>query len=130
MSAAMALLDEYLACGKVDTSRVYAGGISMGGYGTWELITRRSEVFAAAIPLCGAGIPSEAAKLTNIAIWAFHGTADTTVPPKGTSDMEAAIKAAGGTKIRATYLAGVGHSCWDQAYATSGLVDWLLTQSK
>lgn len=130
MSAAMALLDEYLAGGKVDTSRVYAAGISMGGYGTWELITRRSEVFAAAIPLCGAGIPSEAAKLTNIAIWAFHGTADTTVPPKGTSDMEAAIKAAGGKKMKATYIAGVGHSCWDQAYATSGLVDWLLAQSK
>ena len=130
MAAAMALLDEYLACGKVDTSRVYAGGISMGGYGTWELITRRSEVFAAAIPLCGAGIPSEAAKLTDIAIWAFHGTADTTVPSKGTSDMEAAIKAAGGKKMKATYLAGVGHSCWDQAYATSGLVDWLLAQSK
>ena len=71
-----------------------------------------------------------AAKLTDIAIWAFHGTSDTTVPPKGTSDMESAIKAAGGTKIRATYLAGVGHSCWDQAYATSGLVDWLLAQSK
>ena len=83
MAAAMALLEEYLACGKVDTNRVYAGGISMGGYGTWELITRRSEVFAAAIPLCGAGIPSEAAKLTDIAIWAFHGTADTTVPSKG-----------------------------------------------
>ena len=37
---------------------------------------------------------------------------------------------AGGTKMKATYLAGVGHSCWDQAYATSGLVDWLLAQSK
>ncbi len=130
MSAAMALLDEYLANDKVDTNRVYAGGISMGGYGTWELITRRSDVFAAAIPLCGAGIPSEAAKLTDIAIWAFHGTADSTVPSKGTSDMESAIKAAGGTKMQATYLAGVGHSCWDQAYATNGLVDWLLSQTK
>ena len=130
MAAAMALLDEYLAGGKVDTSRVYAGGISMGGYGTWELITRRSEVFAAAIPLCGAGIPSEAAKLKDIAIWAFHGTADTTVPSKGTSDMESAIKAAGGTKMRATYLAGIGHSCWNKAYATTGLIDWLLEQSQ
>ncbi len=130
MRAAIALLDEYLASGKVDTDRVYAGGISMGGYGTWELITRRSDVFAAAIPLCGAGIPSEAAKLTDIAIWAFHGTADSTVPSKGTSDMETAIKAAGGTKMQATYLAGVGHSCWDQAYATAGLVDWLLNQTK
>lgn len=130
MRAAMALLDEYLANEKVDTKRVYAGGISMGGYGTWELITRRSDVFAAAIPLCGAGIPSEAAKLTDIAIWAFHGTADSTVPMSGTSDMEAAIKAAGGEKMQATYLQGVGHSCWSNAYATAGLVDWLLSQSK
>lgn len=130
MRAAMALLDECLASGKIDTSRVYAGGISMGGYGTWELITRRPDVFAAAIPLCGAGVPSEAAKLVDIAIWAFHGTADSTVPSRGTSDMETAIKAAGGTKMQATYLQGVGHSCWDSAYATAGLVDWLLSQSK
>lgn len=130
MRAAMSLLDECLASGKIDSKRVYAGGISMGGYGTWELLTRKSDVFAAAIPLCGAGIPSEAAKLKDIAIWAFHGTADTTVPSTGTSDMEAAIKAAGGTKMKATYLSGVGHSCWDDAYATTGLVDWLLSQSK
>jgi len=130
MSAAMALLDSYRTNGKVDANRIYAAGISMGGYGTWELLVRRSEVFAAAIPLCGAGIPSEAAKLKDIAIWAFHGTADTTVPPKGTSDMESAIQAAGGTKMKATYLAGIGHSCWDQAYATEGLVDWLLGQTK
>ena len=130
MRAAMALLDAYVSSDKVDNKRVYAGGISMGGYGTWELITRKYDVFAAAIPLCGAGIPSEAAKLTDIAIWAFHGTSDTTVPMKGTSDMEAAIKAAGGTKMKATYLQGVGHSCWDYAYGTAGLVDWLLSQSK
>ena len=37
MAAAMELLDKFLACGKVDLSRVYAAGISMGGYGTWEL---------------------------------------------------------------------------------------------
>lgn len=130
LAAATELLKLFLASGKVDLSRVYGAGISMGGYGTWELLTRKSDVFAAAIPLCGAGIPSEAKALTDIAIWAFHGTADTTVPSTGTSDMEAAIKAAGGTKMKATYLAGVGHSCWDDAYATAGLVDWLLSQSK
>lgn len=130
LRAAMALLDAYVASDKVDDQRVYAGGISMGGFGTWELITRKSDMIAAAIPLCGAGIPSEAAKLTDVAIWAFHGTADSTVPSKGTSDMEAAIKAAGGTKMQATYLSGVGHSCWDHAYATPGLIDWLYSQSK
>ena len=130
LAAATELLKSYLASGRIDLTRVYGAGISMGGYGTWELLTRNSELFAAAIPVCGSGIPSLAYRLTDIAIWAFHGTADSTVPMSGTSDMEAAIKTAGGTKMQATYLQGVGHSCWDQAYATPGLVDWLLSQTK
>lgn len=130
LAAAMELLQKFLDSGKVDLARVYAAGISMGGYGTWELITRRPEVFAAAIPLCGSGIPSMADKLVNIGIWAFHGESDGTVPAKGTKDMEEAIKAAGGTKMKATYFPGVGHECWGAAYATEGLIDWLFAQTK
>lgn len=130
LAAATALLKEFIGGGKVDTDRVYAAGISMGGYGTWELITRNPELFAAAIPVCGAGIPSMADKLTDIAIWAFHGEADTTVPVSGTRDMENAIKAAGGTKMKATYFAGVGHNVWIPAYKTEGLIDWLFSQTK
>ena len=129
MSAAITLLDLYLGGGKVDLTRVYAAGISMGGYGTWELICRRPEVFAAAIPVCGAGIPSMAGDIKDIAIWAFHGEADDTVPVSGTRDMENALKAVNGN-VRATYFAGVGHNCWPNAYATEGLVDWLLLQRK
>ena len=102
----------------------------MGGYGTWELITRNPEVFAAAIPVCGAGIPSMADRLIDIAIWAFHGEADPTVPVSGTRDMEEAIKAAGGTKIQATYFPGVAHNSWIPAFATEELIDWLFSQSK
>lgn len=130
LAAATALLKEYLASGKVDLTRVYAAGISMGGYGTWELITRNPELFAAAIPVCGAGIPSMADKLVDIAIWAFHGTADGTVPMSGTKDMEDAIKAAGGTKMKATYIEGVGHNVWIPAYKTEGLIEWLFAQHK
>ena len=115
---------------RVDLSRVYAAGISMGGYGTWELITRRPEVFAAAVPVCGSGIPDMADKLVNMGIWAFHGEADGTVPPQGTRDMEAAIKAAGGTKMKATYFPGVGHDSWIPAYKTEGLMNWLFSQKK
>ena len=130
LAAAMNVLQKFLDSGKVDLSRVYAAGISMGGYGTWELITRRSEVFAAAIPVCGSGIPSKADRLVNMPIWAFHGERDNTVPAKGTKDMEEAIKAAGGTKMRATYFPGVWHDSWIPAYNTEGLVDWLFAQSK
>ena len=102
----------------------------MGGYATWEMLARYPEVFAAAIPVCGSGIPSMADKLVNIPIWAFHGLEDGTVPPKGTQDMEEAIKNAGGKLMKATYFPGVGHNSWPNAYATPGLVDWMMEQKK
>ena len=55
-------------------------GLSMGGFGTWDLIERRPDFFAAAIPICGRGDLAQAAKLKNLPIWAFHGDADPVVP--------------------------------------------------
>ena len=130
LAAATELLKTFLSDERTDKSRVYAAGISMGGYGTWELITRHPEWFAAAVPVCGSGIPSLAGRLTDIAIWAMHGEADTTVPPQGTRDMENAVKAAGGNKIRTSFYPGVGHNSWPQAYSEKELLDWLFAQKK
>ena len=134
LQAVSALLDEFLALDNVDKDRVYIGGISMGGCGTWELIARRPDTFAAAVPVCGSGILSTADTLTDIAIWAFHGTADTTVRPEGSEKMCEAINAAGGN---ATYTAikGIGHSVWDYAYTAKNAqgqtaAEWLVEQSK
>ena len=137
MQAAEALIKDFIADEKnrVDTNRVYVSGISMGGCGTWEIIARNPELFAAAVPLCGSGILSTADKLTDIDIWAFHGTIDPTVYPEGTSMMIDAIKAAGGTKAIYTPLAGQGHSIWNAAYTTKNTAgqtpaQWLLQQTK
>ena len=121
--------DEFLTKESVDLKRVYTAGISMGGYATWEIITRYPDVLAAAVPVCGSGFPSYAESIKNIAIWAFHGLSDGTVPPKGTKDMEAALKAVGGN-IRANYYEGVGHNSWPNAYAEPELIGWLLSQHK
>ena len=102
----------------------------MGGYGTWEILARNPELFAAAIPICGGGILSSAESLKDVAIWAFHGEADTTVPPSGTKDMITALKGAGSTKAKATYFPGVGHSCWNNVFAVDGVVDWLYEQHR
>ncbi|MCQ2435269.1 MAG: metallophosphoesterase [Clostridia bacterium] len=130
LEAATELLKSYIAKDKIDEDRVYISGVSMGGYGTWEMITRNPGLFAAAVPLCGSGFPSLASSLKDIAIWAFHGTADPTVPCSGTQDMINAIVEAGGTKAQATYLAGIGHDCWSQAYGEINLVSWLLSQKR
>jgi predicted peptidase len=113
----------------VDPQRIYVAGQSMGGYGTWELISKRPEAFAAAIPLCGGGNPGRAAAMTKIAIWAFHGEADPTVSVYESRKMIEAIKAAGG-KPRYSEYKGVGHNVWDRAFKEPELVEWVFAQSR
>lgn len=130
MEASLALLSDFLNSGKVDLSRVYVAGISMGGYACYEALARRPDVFAAAIPLCGGGILSSVKDLKDTPIWAFHGIADGTVPYQGSKEMIDALVASGNTKCKGTYFDKVGHDVWNHAYRTEGLVDWLMSNHK
>ena len=108
----------------VDKQRIYLTGLSMGGYGSWNLAAKHGELFAAVAPICGAGNPDDAGTLKAIPIWAFHGTEDRAVPYKHSVEMVKAIQKAGGTKIRFTTLQHIGHNSWSAAYATPELFDW------
>ena len=66
-------------------------GLSMGGYGTWDLIARFPDRFAAAVPICGGGDPKTASQIKHIPIWAFHGALDSVVPP-GQSRMAGSVR--------------------------------------
>ncbi len=127
---ALALIDKLVAEKPIDMSRVYATGISMGGYGTWEAVQRRPELFAAAIPVCGGGDTAQASKLKEVPIWCFHGDKDGAVPVKRSRDMVAAIKAAGGTKILYREYPGVGHGCWNATYRDDSVLKWFFAQRK
>ena len=113
----------------IDSQRLYVAGQSMGGFGTWSLIAKRPNIFAAAIPLCGGGKPALAARAAKIPIWAFHGDKDDDVPVTETRNMIAAVKKAGGNP-RYTEYKGMGHEIWDRAFKEPGLVDWLFAQHK
>ena len=67
---------------RIDKTRVYITGLSMGGYGTWALAARRPELFAAAVPICGGGDPATVNVLKNLPIWVFHGGLDKVVLPE------------------------------------------------
>ena len=114
---------------RIDKDRIYLTGLSMGGYGTWDLISRRPELFAAAIPVCGGGDPAQAEKLARLPIWAFHGDADPLVPAERSRDMIAAIKKAGG-EPKYTEYKGVGHDAWTPTYRDNKVLDWLFAQKK
>ena len=105
----------------------------MGGYGTWEMLQRRPEFFAAAIPICGGGDKLQASKLTQIPIWAFHGTKDKAVPVIRTTDMYQSIKTAtklNPLRIKMTLYENKGHLIWNETYDNSEVIQWLLTQRK
>lgn len=120
----------------IDAGRLYVTGLSSGGYGTWEMIERWPDYFAAAGPMCGAGDPSKADLIVNVPIWAFHASNDNIVPSSGSRDMIQAIRALGGNP-RYTELQGTDHGIWRYAYAilgkptpTPGFFDWLYSQRR
>lgn len=126
---ALAMLAEVEKDYKVDPKRVYLTGLSMGGFGTWSMAVAHPDKWAAIVPICGRGDTKQAAKIKDIPCWCFHGDADPAVKVEGSRTMIAALKEAGGSP-KYTEYPGVGHNCWDRAYATKELYEWLLQQHK
>ena len=121
------LIEHVAASHKIDQSRMYCTGLSMGGYGTWAMIAKYPKLFAAVIPVCGGGDPSTAKNITEVPIWAFHGGADRVVPASRSQSMVDAINKAGGTKAKLTIYPGVNHNSWSKTYANEKVYAWLLS---
>lgn len=130
LQATVELLDSLIDTYSINPNRQYVMGLSMGGFGTWDLLMRYPERFAAAIPYCGGADTSKAASLVNIPIHTFHDTTDTIVPCAGTQAMVAAIKAAGGTLIEYTETSKYGHDVWSPGSRSLALFNWLFEQRK
>lgn len=114
----------------VDEKRIYACGLSMGGYGTWDLMMRHSDLFAGGIAMCGGGDPTQARTLSKLAIWAVHGAKDPTVPVSGSRDMAAAMEAVGAKNFRYTELPNNEHDVWNYTYNNFEMFEWLFSQKK
>ncbi|MHB9132292.1 MAG: carboxylesterase family protein [Armatimonadota bacterium] len=129
MRLTLLLLDAIRQEFNIDKSRLYVTGLSMGGFGAWDIIARRPDLFAAAAPVCGGADEATAPKIKRIAIWAFHGDQDTVVKTIRSQHMIDALRKAGG-KPQYTELLNVGHGAWDFAYADSNLYEWMFKQKK
>jgi len=111
----------------IDSNRLYVAGQSNGGIGVFGLITKKPGLFAAAIPLCGAGNANIASRAAKTAIWAFHGEKDDVIPVEHTRKMIAALKKAGGMPKYTEYK-GIGHDIWEMVFKEPQLEDWLFAQ--
>jgi predicted peptidase len=114
---------------RIDPKRIYLTGLSMGGFGTWDILARHPDHFAAAIAICGGGIPDTAASFAKVPIWVFHGAVDPEVEVQLSRNMVDALRKAG-AKPGYTEYPGVGHECWDMTYRNPDVLDWLFAQKK
>lgn len=126
----MDLLDNMIQEPYTNDNQIYLMGLSMGGMGTFELLSRKPETFAAAIPICGGGDPnSVTAYAENTPLWIFHGAQDNVVNPHQSIEMVAALLRAGAYP-KFTMYDFANHNSWDPAFAEPDLLPWLFSHHK
>ncbi|HEY8683212.1 MAG TPA: prolyl oligopeptidase family serine peptidase [Rhodanobacter sp.] len=144
---ALQALDDSIKRYHGDRQRLYLTGLSMGGYGAWQIALDHPGMFAAAAIICGGirhpndsdrlyvrGIPADvtdpyawvAAHIGKLPVWIFNGAIDDVVPPAESQRMHAALQARG-DDVRYTEFPGVGHGAWPAAYATTELWPWMFS---
>ncbi|MCC7004118.1 MAG: dienelactone hydrolase family protein [Gemmatimonadaceae bacterium] len=130
------LIDTLQSRFRVDASRIYVTGLSLGAMGTWSFALAHPTVAAAVVPIAGSGNPGSACNMRNVPVWAFHGDNDGTVNISGSRSMIDALNACvpqPGETPRFTVYAGVGHDSWTRTYSGSAGHDvyaWLLTHRR
>ncbi|MBQ8408513.1 MAG: dienelactone hydrolase family protein [Clostridia bacterium] len=123
-----ALTDRIVQSYPVDTDRISVTGMSMGGFGTWEMGMSYPHYFSAFAPICGGGMAWRADAFRNKPIWAFHGNADTVVDISNSADMVRGARR-NGAIVKFTIFDDVQHNSWDPAYLDTRVIDWLLEQT-
>ena len=117
---------------RVDHSRIYLNGLSMGGQGAWHLGALYPQRFAAVLPICGRiptveGFPERVCALKDVPVWIFHGAKDDRVPVEDAIKMAKLLEDCGGN-VQLTIFPDGDHFCWDQVYEDQGVWDWMLEQ--
>lgn len=125
----MVLLDEIESKYRVDRDRVYVTGLSMGGFGTWELAVHAPDRFAAIAPICGGGETFGLKQISHLPVWAFHGAKDNVVPVERSKVMIEELKRVGGNP-KLTIYPDADHDSWTQAYNNPELYKWLLSRKR
>ncbi len=124
-----ALLDEIEEKYKVDADRIYVTGLSMGGFGTWDLAMYAPKRFAAIAPICGGGDRQFGKALKDIPAWVFHGAKDRAVPVERSVEMVEAIKSNGGD-AKLTIYPDAQHDSWTETYDNPELYQWFLKHQR
>ena len=124
-----ALLAEVDQAYSVDPSRIYLTGYSMGGIGSWDLLGKRPDLFAAAAPIAGGGDAGSICRARGVPIRAYHGDADDVISHSRSVVMIDALEACDG-KGELITLPGVDHRSWIPTFKDPAFYAWLLSNRK
>ncbi|TDQ10340.1 carboxylesterase family protein [Pedobacter metabolipauper] len=127
MHAVLGMIDNFLDKPFIDKKRVYVGGLSMGGMGTYELLRRKPKTFAAAFAICGGDHIANVQKYKKVPLWIFHGEKDDVVPVVFSTKIADQLKVLGKTP-KITLYPNANHNSWDSAFAEPELMPWLFAQ--
>ena len=126
----MNFIDTLVKSGNVDKERIYVGGLSLGAFGTFEILWRRPDLFAAAVAICGGGNVQQISLYSKrLPIWVFHGDKDAVVPVSNSRLMVSTLEIYG-AKVKYTEYPGVNHDSWNNAFIEHDLLSWLFSQRK
>jgi predicted peptidase len=129
MSLLLKLIDQVIKEAPIDPKRVYITGLSMGGYGTFDALARRPDLFAAAVPVCGGGDLKVVTSYAHVPLWIVSGAEDAVVPAQRSIDIVNELMKQG-RKPGYTQYAEVGHFSWLMAYSEQLILQWLFRQQK
>lgn len=129
MEMVMALVHKLIKKLPIDTNRIYITGLSMGGFGTFDAISRYPGLFAAAVPVCGGGDVAKASVISHMPVWIFHGAEDAAVDPGNSYEMAEALRKAGAHPGFTVYPE-TGHFSWLAAYSDPMMIEWLFRQQR
>jgi len=129
MQLLLELIQESINTMPIDPNRIYITGLSIGGFGTFDALSRNPDLFAAAVPVCGGGDVSKAKYFSDVPIWIFHGILDDVVLPEMSINMLKALRKSG-AQPGFTLYPNTGHFSWIAAYNDKKMMDWLFRQSK
>lgn len=128
VSLLLECVEELSASFSIDPNRVYVTGHSMGGFGTFNVLSSDPNVWAAAAVVAGGGDPNSGVfHFSHVPVWVFVGEKSPIL--RYSRDMVDALKRLGGTP-NYTVVKGAGHECWQEVYDAPAIWDWLFAQRR
>lgn len=121
------MIDDLQQTLPIRKEEIYIGGLSMGAYGTYAMVSAYPGLFAAAVAISGDGDASRAPAMSTTRWRIFAGKNDHIVPSAKSEKMASALKKSGAS-VAFTLYANADHTAsWVNAFAEPDFCSWIFS---